>query len=122
MTSHPNVFSAELYHLLREHLSAGQLIQTLSHGRPNWIVSIDEAGLLVETEKSRNDGKRAQHVPAWMFEVAWQRLVARGQITNAELVSSNDLNVKRSSFVCAALATLPGVSVSIKPIVLTYRP
>lgn len=107
--------------LLRDHLAPDQLIHTRSTHQPNWIVSITDTGLDVETEKTRSTGKSAQLVPAWMFEVAWQRLVTRGRLTNAELVSSNDLNVKRSSFVCAALASLPGVEVTTKPIVLTYE-
>ena len=119
MTPHPKVFSAELFALLRDHLAPGQLIHTLSTHQPNWIVSITETGLEVETEKTRGTGKSAQLVPAWMFEVAWQRLVTRGHLTNAELVSSKDLNVKRSSLVCAALASVPGVAVATKPIVLT---
>lgn len=121
MSPRSKTFTAELLQLLREHLLPGQRIHTLGNSRPNWIVSINEAGLLVETEKTRSAGKTAQLVPAWMFETAWQRLVTRGQLTNAELVSSMDLNVKRSSLVCAALAELPGVAVSTKPIVLTYE-
>lgn len=121
MTPRPKTFSAELFALLRDRLVPGQRIYTLSNSQPNWIVSVNETGLMVETEKTRSAGKSAQLVPAWMFEVAWQRLVTRGQLTNTELVSSEDLNVKRSSFVCAALAALPGVTVSTKPIVLTYE-
>lgn len=121
MTPRPKTFSAELLALLRDHLPPGQRIYTLSNSQPNWIVSVNETGLMVETEKTRSAGNSGQLVPAWMFEVAWQRLVTRGQLANTELVSSKDLNVKRSSLVCAALAALPSVTVSTKPIVLTYE-
>lgn len=108
MTSNAGDFSHELFVLLQTHLAAGQVVHTLSDRRPNWIVSIAEAGLRVETEKTRAAANGPQRVPAWMFEVAWKRLVTRGRLTNVELVSSDDLNVKRWSVVCAVLAELLG--------------
>lgn len=109
--------------LLRDHLPTDEPVETLGVGRPNWIVGIEAGGLQVETERTRSAGTGPQHVPAWMILVAWQRLASRGRLTNAELLATNDLNVKRSSFVCAMLAWLPGVQVaSTRPIVLTYSP
>lgn len=121
MTLNAGDFSPALFNLLQTHLSAEQVVHTLRDHRPNWIVSISEAGLSVETEKTRAAATGPQLVPTWMFEVAWTRLVRRGRLTNAELVSSDDLNVKRSSVVCAVLAELPRVSVTTTPIVLTYQ-
>jgi hypothetical protein len=48
---------------------------------------------------------------------------ARGVLTNRFLLSTDGLNVKRSSFVCALLAELPEVNVeSTRPITLRLRP
>jgi hypothetical protein len=58
-----------------------------------------------------------------MIQSAWEYLQAHGVLTNRFLLSSDGLNVKRSSFVCALLARLPGVSVaSTRPITLALRP
>ena len=47
-----------------------------------------------------------------MIQSAWEYLQAHGVLTNRFLLSTDGLNVKRSSFVCALLARLPGVSVA----------
>ena len=55
-----------------------------------------------------------------MIQVAWDYLAAHGSLTNRYLLDTDGLNVKRSSFVCALLARLPGVVVaSTKPITLS---
>lgn len=116
-------FSPELFAHIRGQLSTSDPIHTLSSGRPNWVVGITLTHLNVETERSRGAGRGPQEVPAWMFEAAWQRLTMRRILTNQELVSTGDLNVKRSSLVCAVLAKLPGVTVlDTRPITLTYTP
>jgi hypothetical protein len=52
-----------------------------------------------------------------MIEVAWDRLCKSGSLRQDELL--NDLNVKRSAFVCALLAQFPDVVVrQTRPIVL----
>ena len=84
-------------------------IDTLSIKRPNWISSFDRTGAWVETERSRARGSGPQLVPAWMIAVAWDRLCKRGTLSQVELL--NDLNVKRSAFVCALLAQFPDVVV-----------
>ena len=38
--------------------------------------------------------------------------MAHGTLTNRHLLDKDGLNVKRSSFVCALLARLPGVEIS----------
>lgn len=115
-------FQPELLALLRDHLTVGSKIETLSQHKPNWIAAISGAGVTIETERTRAMGEGPQFVPAWMFQEAWDRLTSRGFLTNRELLATKDLNVKRSSAVCAVLATLPGVSVSSgSPIVLRWE-
>lgn len=116
----PNEFSPELYALLKKAVSEGMIIATLSAGNPNRISSLDRTGILVETGRTQVEGTGPQLVPAWMIEAGWNRLKERGRLSHAELVATNGLNVKRSSFVCALLARLPAVTVvSRRPIVLT---
>ena len=57
----------------------GQVINTLGIARPNRIVSIDRAGVLVETERSAEKGTGPQLVPAWMIATAWQHLRVHGR-------------------------------------------
>ena len=91
--------------------------------QPNRVRDITPDGVWVETQRSRAQGRPAQLVEAWMIQSAWEYLQAHGVLTNRFLLSSDGLNVKRSSFVCALLARLPGVSVaSTRPITLALRP
>lgn len=116
----PSEFSPELYALLQENVREGDVVATLSTGNPNRISSLDRTGFGVETGRTRVEGTGPQLVPAWMVEAGWRRLKERGRLSHAELLATDDLNVKRSSFVCAVLARLPGVAlVSQRPIVLT---
>jgi hypothetical protein len=111
-----------LLQLLSDNLRLGEAIYTLGSQRPNWIIRIAPEGIYVETERSRNRGADPERVPAEMLTKAWERLTVRHVLTYRELVASDDLNVKRSSFVCAALAQLPDVVVtSTRPITLTYQ-
>src|SRR3712207_667340 len=57
-------------------------------------------------------GRPAQHVPAWMIQIAWEYLTSHGRVSTRHLLADDGLNVNRSSFVCALLATLPGVTVA----------
>ncbi len=82
-------------------------VLTLREGRPNFVRDVTPGALYVETERSQKLGRTAQPVPAWMVNIAWQRLLLRGELTNRELL--NDLRVHRSSFVLALLARLPQV-------------
>jgi len=62
---------------------------------------------------------RAQLVPAWMLQLAWDYLQRYGELSNRYLLADDGLNVKRSSAGCALLDTLPIVDVtSTQPIVL----
>ena len=91
--------------------------------RPNWVREVTPDGVWVETQRSRAAGRPAQLVEAWMIQSAWEYLQAHGVLTNRFLLSTDGLNVKRSSFVCALLARLPNVSVeSTRPITQVFRP
>jgi hypothetical protein len=61
----------------------------------------------VETERSTSRTGGAEPIPAWMFNLAWDRLRTFGQLTNRQLL--DDLRVHRSSAVCAMLARVPGL-------------
>ena len=104
-----------------EFVRPGAEIRTLAAGKPNWVVDLTSEGILVHTERSKAAGE-PDLVEGWMFQVAWDHLVEHGELANAYLVSSDGLNVKRSSAVCAVLAHLPEVEVvSTSPIVLRLR-
>jgi hypothetical protein len=107
----------ELFDRVRSVIKSGDEIMTLSNKRPNRIVSLDRSGVSVETLRSDRRGTGPQIVPAWMIVAAWEHLRQNGELTHPELL--NELNVKRSAFVCALLAQFPDVIVrSTRPIVL----
>jgi hypothetical protein len=113
--------SAELDDYLLERVHAivrpGDQILTLTNKRPNTIVSIERSGIEVETLRSGRRGTGPQLVPAWMIITGWNHLRQKGQLSHGELM--NELNVKRSAFVCALLAQFPDVVVrSTRPTVL----
>ena len=56
---------------------------------------------------ARSSPGMAASIPAWMFNIAWDYLRARGELSNKTLL--NDLRVMRSSAVCAILACVSGV-------------
>jgi hypothetical protein len=115
----PEVLDAELLLAIRAAVAAQPVVPTISDGRPNWIRELTPDGVWVETERSRQLGRPPQHVPAWMIQIAWEYLAFHGTLTNRYLLADDGLNVKRSSFVCALLAALPGVTVtSRRPIEL----
>lgn len=78
--------------------------------RPNRVVALTPAEVLVETERTHREGTGAQSIPAWMLNLAWECLRSRGELSNMTLL--NQLRVHRSSAVCAMLARVPGVRVS----------
>jgi hypothetical protein len=107
----------DLLERIRSVVSEGDEIPTLSITRPNRVVAIDRTGIEVETLRSDERGSGPQTVPAWMIVAAWNRLRHKGELSQIELL--NDLNVKRSAFVCALLAQFPDVVVrSSRPTVL----
>jgi hypothetical protein len=107
----------ELLDRVRSVVKSGDEILTLSNKRTNRIVSIDHSGVSVETLRSDRQGAGPQLVPAWMIVAAWEHLRQNGELTHKELL--NELNVKRSAFVCALLAQFPDVAVrSARPLTL----
>ena len=113
---------SELLTLLREVMDDDPIVLTLSNGKSNRVAAVEPEGVLISTTRSDAMDRPPQLVPAWMIERAWSHLTTHGELDNRYLLSSDGLNVKRSSAVCALLARLPGVSVtSSRPIRLAYR-
>jgi HKD family nuclease len=110
------VLDRELVAAIRAEVRRDPVFLTISSRRPNRVTDVTPSGIWVETEASASKGRPAQHIPAWMFQLAVDHLEAHGTLTNAYLLSSDGLNVKRSSAVCAILARLPGIQV------VTHRP
>lgn len=109
-------FDDELYDQVSEVIGPGMVILTLSGKKLNRIIAVDRDGVLVETERSLSRGTGPQRVPAWMIGAAWERLCDKGELSQQELL--NELNVKRSAFVCALVAKFPQVRIrSTRPTV-----
>jgi transcriptional regulator with XRE-family HTH domain len=106
-------FDDDLLAMINDSVDIGQVILTLGRARPNTITWINEDGVWVRTEKSDREGAGPQLVPAWMIAAAWQHLTQRGRLSQQELLE--ELNVKRSAFVCALLAHFPDVEVESGP-------
>jgi hypothetical protein len=102
-------FDDDLMERIQAAVDIGGEIETLSVKRPNRIVGLDRKGIEVETVRSDRRGSGPQLVPAWMVVAAWDRLRRCGQLSQQELLE--ELNVKRSAFVCALLALFPDVVV-----------
>jgi hypothetical protein len=110
-------FDDALLERILEAVQPSDEIETLTSKRPNRISSIDHTGLRVETLRSDERGVGPQLVPAWMVIAAWNHLRHNSQLSQNELL--NELNVKRSAFVCALLAQFHDVAVrSTRPTVL----
>lgn len=99
----------DLLERITEIVKDGDVIETLSNKRTNWIASFDRAGVWVETERSRARAAGPQLVPAWMIVAAWEQLRKNGTLSHIELL--HDMKVMRSAFVCALLAQFPDVVV-----------
>ena len=92
-------------------LDEGKVIHTLSRNCPNEITAFDNDAIGVRTRKS---SPNSEVVPKWMFERATEYLLEHGNLTNKILL--DELNVKRSSFVMAALSRLDYVESELKPL------
>lgn len=96
-------------------------VSTIARGQVNRIEDVTGEGVTMSTDSSDDKAIGPQLIPAWMLNVAWHHLRETGSLSLRHLVSSDGLNVKRSSAVCALLAQLPGVTVaSTQPIELRY--
>lgn len=101
-------FEPALYRLLGAEVRRDPVFLTLGPSpRRNRVVDLSPVEVHVETERSRLRTGGAETIPAWMFNLAWDRLRTHGTLTNAELLG--DLRVHRSSAVCAILARLSPV-------------
>ncbi|MGE2736074.1 hypothetical protein [Mycolicibacterium vaccae] len=110
-------FEDDLFDRVSAVAGPGTAILTLSTKNLNRITSVTREGVLVETERSMSLGTGPQLVPAWMIAVVWERLLDKGELSQQELL--NELNVKRSAFVCALVAKFPEVHIrSTRPTVL----
>jgi hypothetical protein len=114
------VFEPDLYAALEAEVRRNPVFRTLGPSpRQNRVVELTPVDVHVETERSRSRGG-AEPIPAWMFNLAWDRLRTHGMLSNSELL--NDLRVHRSSAVCAILARLPQVErAQGREIVLRWR-
>jgi hypothetical protein len=101
-------FEPALYAHLAAEIGRDPVFKTLGPTpRPNRVVDLTPSEVFVETERSRELTGRAEPIPAWMFNLAWDRLRTHGTLSSRELL--DDLRVHRSSAVCAILARLPAV-------------
>ncbi|GAA2531721.1 hypothetical protein [Mycolicibacterium diernhoferi] len=116
----PAEFDDALFHQVTQAVGPGTAILTLSTKNLNRVTAVDRQGVWVETERSMGLGSGPQLVPAWMIAVAWERLCDKGELSQQDLL--NELNVKRSAFVCALLAKFPEVRIrSTRPTVLELQ-
>jgi len=113
-------FDDDLFAKVRDAVGQGTVIMTLKAKKLNRITGVDRDGVLVETERSLSLKSGPQRVPAWMIAAAWERLCDKGELSQQELL--NELNVKRSAFVCALVAKFPEVHTrSTRPTVLELQ-
>lgn len=88
--------------------------------RPNRLVELTPSEAWVETERTLKEGTGPQSVPAWMLNLAWEYLRAKGSLSNTVLL--RELRVHRSSAVCALLARTRQVDqLPARGIVLRWR-
>jgi hypothetical protein len=114
-------FEPDLYRALRAEVQRLPVFMTLGpRPRKNRVVEFTPVEVHVETERSRSRTGGAEAIPAWMFNLAWDRLRTHGTLSNSVLLK--DLRVHRSSAVCAMLARLPQVErVPAREIMLRWR-
>ncbi|HET8539751.1 MAG TPA: phospholipase D family protein [Anaeromyxobacter sp.] len=114
-------FEPELFKVFAAEVRWEPVFMTLGpNPMPNRVVELTPVEVHVETERSRERAGGAEAIPAWMFNLAWERLRTHGTLSNSMLL--NDLRVHRSSAVCAIFARLPHVErVPGREIVLRWR-
>jgi hypothetical protein len=114
-------FEPLLYAGLRTEVRRDPVFMTLGRQpKPNRVLELTQVEAQVETERSQSRARGAEPIPAWMFNLAWERLRTHGTLSNSELL--RDLRVHRSSAVCAMLARLPQIErIPGEEIVLRWR-
>jgi hypothetical protein len=115
-------FEDALYAQLATEVQRDPVFATLGpHPKPNHVVALTPVEVYVETGHALAQTGRARPIPAWMFNMAWDRLRTHGTLSNRELL--DELRVYRSSAVCAILARLPSVErLPGEEIRLAWRP
>ena len=109
----PEVIALDLYLALEAEVRRDPVFMTLGPSpRRNRVTQITPSEVFIETERSRSRIGGAASVPAWMLNIAWDRLKVVGTVSNGELLQAH---VHRSSAVCALLARIPGVGVGPGP-------
>jgi hypothetical protein len=89
------VFEPSLHAMLSREVVRDPVFITLARAQAHRVVGIDRSGLWIETEASERKKLPPQHVPAWMFQLAWDYLAAHGSLlTNHHLLATDGLNVK----------------------------
>ena len=83
-----NEMSAALAATIASAVPPGSTIYALARSKPNRIVGVDTAGVVVETEASRAKDTRPQLVPGWMLQ-GWDEL-SRALAGCRRSTSSND--------------------------------
>jgi len=84
----------ELLEELRVVAASSRVISTVADGKPNWITSVAEEGVYLETEASRAKGYKPQLIPAWMLNTAWHHLRTSGALDNRFLLSTEGLRTR----------------------------
>ncbi|MDE5414176.1 AAA family ATPase [Alkalihalobacillus sp. MEB203] len=100
-------------HIFIELAKRNNEIKTLSSHKPNWITKVDQSGIYVETEASRQKQERGEssergaHIQFDYMLIAWE------EFTNKRVAIANDFvqTRGRTSFLMAFFAKLPFVEV-----------
>ena len=92
-------------------LENDRVVYTLSRKCRNEVPEVSEEGIQVVTKRSCPD---SHLVPKWMFEEAVNHIREHGSLSNRTLL--NTLNIKRSSFVMAALSKLDYIDYKTNPV------
>ena len=107
-------FEPALFALLASAVRTDPVFRTLGKSpRVNRVTELTRLEVHVATARSLARAGGAAPIPAWMFNLAWERLRTHGSLANRDLLYN--MRVHRSSAVCAMLARLPGVSVADGP-------
>ncbi len=92
------------------------VVKTLSSNKPNWITKVDENGIYVETEVSRQKHQNGEKTNPWdvisfdFITTAWQEFVSQRTANANDFVKTRG----RTSFLMAFFAELPFVEVVTK--------
>lgn len=106
---------ADVETALRGYQSTGKPLHTLGRPQPNWVTEVTEAGVWVETKRSRGHPQlvRREGLRASIEELLAQRTVVAEMLPGSARF--------RSAFVLAALSLLPGARHGASPPSVTLR-